>query len=171
MFGGDHQVVLDSLALGVIVMLAYLAGTVTLPLVHLASDKLAGRVHKRRSHKREDIEELRELLPELQKAAESSGEPTADRRFLDLNTEVLIARDRVASKDVRDAVEAYQHFAVGLVEFRQAEVKRPPLLDERGDVSGQEALGRMFAALKARQDAFTALSDAMNAISDELRRL
>jgi hypothetical protein len=170
-FGSDHQVVLDSLALGVIVMLAYLAGTVTLPIVHLVSDKLQGRVHKRRSHRREEIETLRDLLPDLQKAAEASGDPAADRRFLDLNTEVVIARDRVASKSIRDAVEIYQHHAVGLVEFRQQEAARPPLLDDRGGVSGQDALGRMFAALKARQDAFTALSDAMSAMSDELRRL
>jgi hypothetical protein len=170
-FGSDHQVVLDSLALGLVVVVAYLAGTVTLPLVHVASDKLAGRAHKRRSDRREDIEELRDLLPDLQKAAEASGDTAADRRFLDLNTEVVIARDRVASKEIRDAVEAYQHNAMSLVEFRQTEASRPPLLDERGDVSGQDALGRMFAALKARQDAFTALSDAMTAISDELRRL
>ncbi|MFN8630140.1 MAG: hypothetical protein U0838_07415 [Chloroflexota bacterium] len=171
MFGFDQQVVLNSLVLGVIVMLAYLAGAITLPVVHIVSAKLQGRTYRRRSHKREDIEALRDLLPDLQKAAEQAGDPASDRRFLDLNTEVVFARDKVASKAIRDAVAAYQHDAVGLVEFRQQEAQRPPLLDQRGEVSGQEALGRMFAALKVRQDAFTALSEAMSAISDELRRL
>jgi hypothetical protein len=169
-FGSDHQVVLDSLALGVVVVLAYLAGVITLPVVHVVSARLGGHAYRRRSNRREDIEVLRDLLPDLQRAAEQ-GDAAGDRRFLDLNTEVVIARDKVASKAVRDAVAAYQHQAVGLVEFRQTEAQRAPLLDRRGEVSGQEALGRMFDALKVRQDTFTSLSEAMHAMSEELRQL
>jgi hypothetical protein len=168
--GSEHQVVLDSLGLGVIVMVAYLAGAVTLPAVHAVSDRVGRRLRRHRAARREDLEELRGLLPDLQKAAEASGEAGGDRRFLDLNTELVIARDRVPSRAIREAVERYQHQAMNLVEANRAEAKRAPLLDQRGDVSGGDALGRMVAALKVRQDAWTALSEALTSVSEELRR-
>jgi len=169
--GSGHQVVIDSLMLGVVVMAAYLVGAITLPVMHAVSDRLAGQARRRRKLRREDLEALRDLLPELQTAAETSGEPGGDRRFLDLNTEVVIARDRVASRDVRDAVERHQQEAMALVEFSRQEALRPPLLDTRGDVSGPDALGRMVSAMKVRQDAWAALSDALGAISEALRQL
>jgi hypothetical protein len=152
------------------VVLAYVAGRATGPVMEFVADWRQRNGADSQVIGRQALQDLRRLLPDLQRSGETSGDPEAHARYLEIDSEVTQARKRIASRPLRDQIEGYQKDVRNLAEFHRAEAARPPLLNEEGDVSGPHALGRVFEALEARQDAWQGLSEALNAVSEELRR-
>ena len=152
------------------VVLAYVAGRATEPALEFLADWRLRRGADGQALQRQALQNLRRLLPELQTAGETSGDTEAHDRYAVIDGQVTEARKRIANRALRDQIAQYQADVRNLAEFHRAEAARPPLLDENGEVSGPDALGRVFKALEARQDAFAGLSQALNAVSEELRR-
>lgn len=151
--------------------LAYVAGVASRPALERVRSAVVVWVRRRRSSQREVLAELQALLPELQKAAEASGDPDAYRRCLRLNLEAIEVRGQIASARVRDVVERYQHDALELAERIRGEAERRPLVGDEGEVSGEQALGRVHSLLVARQAAWESLAQVLARVSGELRRL
>jgi hypothetical protein len=162
---------IDVVWLAVGIGLAYLAGLTSRPLIDRAVAKVALWVNRRRASQREVLEEMQRLLPELQRTAEGSSDPEAYRHCLSLNLEVIELRDRVAKPRIREVVERYQHDALEVAELTHGESERGPLMDDAGEVSGVQALGRVHSLLVARQMAWESMAQVLARISGELRRL
>jgi hypothetical protein len=169
--GADPKTAVDVLWLVVAVGAAYLVGVASRPLLERAVSQVRIWVGRRRASQREVLEELQRLLPELQKAAEASGDLDAYRRCLSLNLEVIEVRDRLATMRVREVVDRYQHDALELAELIRGEADRGSLVDDAGEVSGEQALGRVHSMLLARQAAWESLAHVLARVSGELRRL
>jgi hypothetical protein len=152
------------------VVLAYVAGRATEPAMDFVEDWRLRHGADSQTIERQALQDLRRLLPDLQRAGETSGDPEAHGRYSVIDGEVTQARKRLANRALRDQIARYQKDVRNLAEFHRAEAARPPLLDENGEVSGATALGRVFKVLEARQEAFAGLSQALNAVSEELRR-
>jgi hypothetical protein len=167
----DLNTLLSGLVIGGIVALAYLAGLATRPASRLASDWSKRLASRRRADQRQLLQDLPQLLPELQKAGESAGDPDGYERYLDLDRQVADARNRIANRQLRDQVRRYQQRVASLAAFHREDAARPPLLEESGEVDGAQAMGRVHAALMARKDAYVGLSRVMTGISEEIRRL
>ena len=153
----------------VFVVLAYIAGRATEPVAGLVSDWRLRHGAESTLVQRQALQDLRRLLPDLQRSGETAGDEAAHERYLEIDGQVTAARKRIATRPLRELIGQYQADVRKLAEFHRAEAARPPLADDKGDVSGPHALGRMFTALEARQEAFQGLSKALNAVSEELR--
>ena len=153
-----------------LVVLAYVAGLATRPLSRVLVDWVNDHSTDRRASQMKALSDLHQLLLELQKSSEAVGDSTGYRRYMDTNLQLVVARDHIASRRVRDVVRQCQHDVQDLVESMREEAARPPLVDEAGEVSGEEALGRVHSVLVARQHAWTGLAKALDSVSEELRR-
>ena len=151
-------------------VIAYVAGRATEPVAGMVSDWRLRHGANSEFGQRQALQDLRRLLPELQRSGETAGDEAAHARYADLDAQVTAARKRIATRPLREQIGRYQADVRKLAEFHRAEAARPPLADDKGDVSGPHALGRMFTALEARQEAFQGLSQALSAVSEELRR-
>ena len=107
-----------------LVLLAYVAGLATPPVVGAVSVRLRERAAERRGDQAEVLGGLQGLLVDLQQAAEATLSPGGDRRFLDANLELSTARDRIASRAIRRQVEQYQDAVMNLVELDREEAIR-----------------------------------------------
>jgi len=170
-------VAVDVVWVVVAIGLAYLAGLASRPLLDRGAHAVATFVRRRRAAQHEILEELNGLLPELQKAGEASRDAITYRRCLELNLEVIEVRDRLRSGRIRNRVALYQDDLMRLVDLTRQEADEqgapamPEGADETGEGSGEVALKRVYALLRARQEAWEALAQALSSISGELRRL
>jgi len=151
------------------VVIAYVGGRATGPVGDLVSDWRLRNGANGKFVQRQALQDLRRLLPELQRSGEIAGDEAARERYANLDAQVTTARKRIATRPLREQIGRYQADVAKLAAFHQAEAARPPLADDKGDVSGPHVLGRMFTALEARQEALQGLSQALSAVGEELR--
>lgn len=163
--------VVGFVAVVALVVAAFAAGAATRPWLDRLGRRLRMLGDRRHAVQRDELEQLIGLLPDLQKAGEASRDAAAYRRCLDLNLQVIASRDRLTSRRIRNRVEQFQDELMRLSDLSRAEADREGASSDSEEASGEEALKRVYVLLKARQDAWEALAQALSSISGELRRL